>query len=285
MFSSKAPFGVSRAEELIAQRGASRQNWIWRFAYPFFALLVVWLAWEIVSYSRLLDTTIFPPPSQFLTYLWREDFSIGIGPEPMSILGAVVATLGRALAGLVIGIIVALTLGLSISLSEIPSRLIMPLVQFAAPIAPIAWLPLGILLFGIGDNTAVFIVFMGTVFILTIATVAAVQNVDQDLLKVSASLGAKRWQQWRHVILPAILPQVFTFVRINFFAAWMAVLAAEMVGIKNGLGAMIMIGRESANFNLILIGMFLIGACGWLIDTCLALIQGKLFWWRAWGQD
>jgi NitT/TauT family transport system permease protein len=161
----------------------------------------------------------------------------------------------------------------------------MPLIRFAAPIAPIAWLPLGILLFGIGDKTAVFIVFMGTVFILTIATVAAVQNVDQDLLNVAASLGANRRQQWRYVILPAILPQVFTFVRINFFAAWMAVLAAEMVGIRNGLGAMIMIGRESANFNLILIGMFFIGACGWLIDSGLALIQRKLFWWRAWAQD
>jgi len=285
MLSSKAPFGVSRSEQLLAQRGASRQNWIWRFAYPVFALVVVWLMWELISYSRLIDTTIFPPPSQFLRYLWREDFSIGIGPDQMGIFGAAVATLLRAMAGLVIGIIVALTLGLLISLSEIPSRLIMPLIQFAAPIAPIAWLPLGILLFGIGDKTAVFIVFMGTVFILTIATVAAVQNVDRDLLNVAASLGAKRRQQWRHVILPAILPQVFTFVRINFFAAWMAVLAAEMVGIKTGLGAMIMIGRESANFNLILIGMFLIGACGWLIDSGLALLQEKLFWWRAWGQD
>ena len=84
-------------------------------------------------------------------------------------------------------------------------------------------------------------------FILTISTVAAVNAVDQRLLKTARSFGASKPQVWTQVIFPAVLPQVFTMLRINFFAAWMAVLAAEMVGVKNGLGMMIILGAASGD--------------------------------------
>ena len=135
----------------------------------------------------------------------------------------------------------------------------MPIVRGLAPIAPIAWIPLGIVLFGIGNPTAIFVVFMGVFFILTISTVAAVGGVDQRLIKTARSFGASKTQVWTRVIFPAVLPQVFTMLRINFFAAWMAVLAAEMVGLKNGLGMMIILGREMFNTNLILLGMCMVG--------------------------
>ena len=87
-------------------------------------------------------------------------------------------------------------------------------------------------------------------------------------------------QVWTRVIFPAVLPQVFTMLRINFFAAWMAVLAAEMVGVKNGLGMMIILGREMFNTKLILLGMCMVGATGYLVDALLVQIQRRILWWQ-----
>jgi NitT/TauT family transport system permease protein len=184
------------------------------------------------------------------------------------------------LIGLTIGFIVALGLGVLVSMSRLLNRILYPIVQLLAPIAPIAWIPLGIILFGIGNNTAYFIVFMGTVFVLAIATVAAIQGVNPSLVKTAATLGANYKQQWLYVIIPSVIPQVFTLLRLNLIAAWMAVLAAEMVGLRDGLGAIIMIGRESSNPNLILIGMCLIGISGFIIDSLLLFIQNKFLWWN-----
>ena len=136
------------------------------------------------------------------------------------------------------------------------------------------------MLFGIGNPTAIFVVFMGVFFILTISTVAAVGGVDQKLIKTAKSFGATKFQVWTRVIFPAVLPQVFTMLRINFFAAWMAVLAAEMVGLKNGLGMMIILGREMFNTNLILLGMCMVGVTGYLVDVLLVQIQRRILWWE-----
>jgi NitT/TauT family transport system permease protein len=124
------------------------------------------------------------------------------------------------------------------------------------------------------------VVFMGVFFILTISTVAAVGSVDQKLIKTAKSFGATKFQVWTRVIFPAVLPQVFTMLRINFFAAWMAVLAAEMVGLKNGLGMMIILGREMFNTNLILLGMCMVGVTGYLVDVLLVQIQRRILWWE-----
>ena len=159
--------------------------------------------------------------------------------------------------------------------------MVMPIVRGLAPIAPIAWIPLGIVLFGIGNPTAIFVVFMGVYFILTISTVAAVSAVDQRLIKTARSYGASKNQVWTRVIFPSVLPQVFTMLRINFFAAWMAVLAAEMVGLKNGLGMMIILGREMFNTKLILLGMCMVGVTGYLVDVLLVQIQRKILWWQS----
>lgn len=255
--------------------------WLRHGIYPLISISCLIGIWETVAFFHLADLTLFPPPSRFLGYLLEENFSIGIGPERVSLGSAITASFLRALAGLTIGFIAALSLGIVISLSKTASRLIIPLIQLCAPISPVAWIPFSIIFFGVGDMSAVFIVFIGIVFLLTLATVSAIHNVDSGLLNAAAVLGTRNHQQWRYIIIPAILPQVFTLLRTNFFAAWMAVLAAEMVGTKNGLGAIILVGRESFNPSLILLGMTLIGSCGWLIDILLAGIQRRLFWWQA----
>lgn len=266
----------------IAETPAQRvvPSWAWVLFKGFVPWAVVITIWEVAAASGWSGSILFPPPSAFISYAIESDFRVGFGGDAMPIPIAILVSALRVLAGLAIGFAAALATGILISASGSFSDMILPLVRGLAPIAPIAWIPLGIVLFGIGNPTAVFVVFMGVYFILTISTVAAVKAVDQRLIKTARSFGASRAQVWTRVIFPAVLPQVFTMLRINFFAAWMAVLAAEMVGVKNGLGMMIILGREMFNTKLILLGMCIVGATGYAVDVLLVQIQRKILWWQ-----
>jgi NitT/TauT family transport system permease protein len=266
----------------VAEAPAKRvvPSWAWVLFKGLVPWAVVITIWELAAASGWSGSVLFPPPSAFLSYAIESDFSVGFGGDAMPIPIAILVSALRVLAGLAIGFAAALATGILISASGSFSDMILPLVRGLAPIAPIAWIPLGIVLFGIGNPTAVFVVFMGVYFILTISTVAAVKAVDQRLIKTARSFGASKAQVWTRVIFPAVLPQVFTMLRINFFAAWMAVLAAEMVGVKNGLGMMIILGREMFNTKLILLGMCIVGATGYAVDVLLVQIQRKILWWQ-----
>lgn len=237
--------------------------------------------WELSGYIGWKYSNIFPPPSHFLQDLANNNFKIGLGSQAADVPSSIASSFFRVFAGLGIGFVLALIIGVAISMSVWVKRFVMPVIELLAPIAPIAWIPLALVLFGIGNQTAVFIVFMGVFFILTIATVKAIEVVPQHLINVAKSLGAKPFHLWTRVIFPYILPQVFTILRINFIAAWMAVLAAEMTGLRDGLGAIIMNGRNLFDNNLILLGMSLIGLSGFLIDMLLRFVQKRFFWWDA----
>lgn len=269
---------VSAAEPVSAPR--ILPPWCISVAKALIPWIVVVAIWELASARGWSGAVLFPPPSAFLSYAVESDFQVGFGREAMTIPFAIVASALRVLAGLALGFVAAIGAGILISASRTVSDMLMPIVRGLAPIAPIAWIPLGIVLFGIGNPTAIFVVFMGVFFILTISTVAAVRGVDQKLIKTAKSFGATKFQVWTRVIFPAVLPQVFTMLRINFFAAWMAVLAAEMVGLKNGLGMMIILGREMFNTNLILLGMCMVGVTGYLVDVLLVQIQRRILWWE-----
>jgi len=268
-----APVTETRPPSAIA-------SWATAFLKAFAPWAVVIVIWEIAAASGWSGAVLFPPPSAFLRYAIESDFRVGFGGDAMPIPVAIVVSALRVLVGLAIGFAAAIVTGILISVSGTVADMVLPLIRGLAPIAPIAWIPLGIVLFGIGNPTAIFVVFMGVYFILTISTVAAVGAVDQRLIKTARSFGASKTQVWTRVIFPAVLPQVFTMLRINFFAAWMAVLAAEMVGVKNGLGMMIILGREMFNTKLILLGMCMVGATGYLVDALLVQIQRKILWWQ-----
>ncbi len=240
--------------------------------------------WELSAKVGWKYANVFPPPSHFIVDLADNDFKIGLGSQAAGIPASIASSFFRVFAGLAIGFIAALVAGMSISMSVWIKRFVMPLIELLAPIAPIAWIPLALVVFGIGNQTAIFIVFMGVFFTLTIAAVKAIETVPVHLINVAKTLGAQEYQIWLKVIFPYILPSVFTILRINFIAAWMAVLAAEMTGLRDGLGAIIMNGRNLFDNNLILLGMTLIGVSGFMIDAILKYIQKTFFWWDMTGR-
>ena len=237
--------------------------------------------WEVLgSGDGVALTAVLPPPSHFLTTVAGNGFRIGLGSQAASVAESVASTFLRVFAGMGLAFAAAILTGALLSLSKVATWCLSPVLHVLAPIAPIAWIPTAIVVFGISNVTAGFIVFMGVYFILTIATLAEIRRVPEEFTTIAANLGAGSLARWLRVVLPAILPGVFTLLRTNFIAAWMAVLVAEMVGLRDGLGAIIMMGRNLFNNDLILFGMTVIGVSGFLVDRLLALVATRILWWR-----
>jgi NitT/TauT family transport system permease protein len=237
--------------------------------------------WEYVgSQDGSALATVLPPPSRFISAVASSGFRIGLGSQAVPLSQSIVSTFFRVFAGMSIAFIAAVLTGALLSLSRAATWCLSPVLYVLAPIAPIAWIPTAIVVFGISNVTAIFIVFMGVYFILTIATLAEIRRIPVEFLTIADNLGANPLSRWIRVVLPAVLPGVFTLLRTNFIAAWMAVLVAEMVGLRDGLGAIIMMGRNLFNNDLIMFGMAIIGVSGFLVDRLLSVIATKLLWWR-----
>lgn len=242
--------------------------------------------WELITVLGLVNTQIIPAPHQFLAEIGnqRQFLTPQIGAERTGgsfvAVSAIAATLKRIFAGIVLSFIAALLMGGLAAYFKVFGKLTLPVITLLAPIAPIAWIPFAILVFGIGDISAIFVVFIGLFFTLTLGTVNCINNVEQLYINTGRVLGATRGQVLRYIVFPAIIPNLFVILRLNFFGAWMAVLAAEMVGVNTGLGAMVMVGRQMFNTKLMFLGMAIIGLVGYSIDLGFAQLQKRVLWWK-----
>jgi ABC-type nitrate/sulfonate/bicarbonate transport system permease component len=141
-----------------------------------------------------------------------------------------------------------------------------PLIEFIRPIPPLAWIPLSILWFGIGDLQIVYIIFLAAFFPVVLNSMAGARDVDMYLVRAGLSLGARPGELFRTVVLPAALPQIFTGIRIGLGIGWMALVAGELVAAPSGLGYMINNARTLFRSDYILLGMVLIGVLGLVLD-------------------
>jgi ABC-type nitrate/sulfonate/bicarbonate transport system, permease component len=240
-------------------------------------LIIFWERVSINTENPIIQ--VLPPPSRFIPVLFESDFKIGLGSQSATIYQSIGITIFRVVLGISIAFIGSIFCGLAISMSKWSELFMLPILGLIAPIAPIAWVPLALVAFGISNLAAIFIVFMGVFFTLTIATVAEIKRIPKNFLVTAENLGGSGFLRWRLVVIPSVLPGVFTLLRLNFIAAWMAVLAAEMTGLRDGLGTVVMTGRNLFNSDLILLGICIIGITGFAIDRFLLVIQKNFFWW------
>lgn len=263
------------------RRIASSAGW-WVASVLLFA--GIWeLAWALGWAPELL----LPPPHIFLRDFssqaqFFDNASIGaLQASPMvAVLTTVLATILRVLAGLVLGFVASLITGVLISQFRVVRGLVLPTVTLLAPISPIAWLPVSIFLFGIGNAPAVFLVFIGVYFIMTLATINLINDVPITYVNVARTMGASNKQILLQVILPSILPGILQSLRMNLFAAWMVVLLAEAVGVGTGLGQVVMLARNTFNASLVFFTMTVIGLSGYLLDFLFRQVQDRLLWWQ-----
>jgi len=246
--------------------------------------------WELCWALGWANPMLLPPPHIFLNDFLAQgrffDRATRIGnPTSFAIIMAVLKTVGistaRVLAGLAIAFFASLLAGLAVRYYPTFGKLTMPMVNMLAPISPVAWLPVAIVIFGTGNAPAVFLVFISLFFIMTLATLRLIDQVPQAYKNVARIMGANRRQMFMQVIVPAILPPLFVVLRLNMFAAWMMLLIAESAGVGSGLGLVVMTARGAFNSQLAFFTMAVIGLVGFVLDVTLRQLQARLLYWTA----
>lgn len=173
----------------------------------------------------------------------------------------------------------AIPLGIAMGWWRVIYNQVNPIMEILRPIPPLAWIPLSILWFGIGDAQNEFIIFLGMFFPILINTIVGVKNVDPNLVRAARSLGAPERKVLSRIVLKGSLPQIITGVRIGLGVGWMALVAAELVGANSGLGFLINDARSMLRTDTIVVGMLTIGLVGLLIDTAIRVLGRKFLPW------
>ena len=282
----------------VALRRPSLPPWVGRVGWAVVSIGMFCAIWEVLWAAGLADPRLLPPPHVFLGSIagqakffntvsrWQVGVGMDAGPPPaLAVVYTAGATIGRVLSGLVIASVLSVLLGVAIRYFLLFERLTLPTITLLAPVSPIAWLPVAIFMFGIGNRPAVFMVVVALLFHMTLSTVAQIDGVNRNLIHVARTMGASKRQIYARVIVPAILPGMLLVLRMNLFAAWMAVLIAETTGVGYGLGQVIMLARNTFNPSLVFFTIALIGVLGFAFDFALRLLQSRLLYWVPKGSE
>lgn len=245
-----------------------------RLAAPALALMALIVAawWGLVV---LTGSAIFPTPWQVLAGMWEL-------AQDGTLWEHIGASLFRVGAGFGLALLLAIPLGLWMGWVDGVYRTLNPVFQMMRPISPIAWIPIAILWFGVGDVSPVFLIFLSSVFPMIVQTTAGVHTIERRYLRAAANFGVSRGGLFRQVVIPAVLPEIIVGMRIGIGVAWLVVVAAEMIALRSGLGYLIMDSRNAGNrYDLVIAGMIIIGAIGLLLDGATRLLERlKFVKWR-----
>ena len=234
--------------------------------------LVIAAWWGIVVYT---DSPIFPTPWQVVTGTLEL-------AQDGTLWEHITASLFRVGIGFGLAMLVGIPLGLWMGWVGGAYRTFNPIFQMLRPISPIAWIPLAILWFGVGDVSPIFLIFISSVFPLIVQTTSGVHTIDRRYLRAAANFGVTRSVMFRRVVIPAVLPEIIVGMRIGIGVAWLVVVAAEMIALRSGLGYLIMDSRNAGNrYDLVIASMILIGLIGLLLDGITRLLERlKTVRWR-----
>ena len=247
---------------------------ILKILLPYIVLLLIIVIWEVVALSGLFLSALFPSPTAVARAL-LEVAQDGV------LLTHIGASLFRVFVGFFLAAVVAIPFGFLLGQFSIVSHALNPPIQTLRHISPIAWIPLAILWFGIGNKSAIFIIWITSFFPILLASVSAVRNIDPVIIKSAVNLGASNKDILQKVVLPATFPQVFVGLRIALGIAWIIIVAAEMVGMRSGLGFMILDARNFLRIDIVIAGMVVVGIIGYIIDRVMVRTEDTIR--RKWG--
>ena len=243
-------------------------------------ILCVVVIWQVLSFSGVIPGNRLPSPVNIILG-FTELLTQGL-PPGYALAGHCIASLKRVLSGLAIAIVTALPLGIAMGYWTRARNYLTPFVEIIRPIPPLAWVPIAILWFGIGDRSSSFIIFLGAFFPILLNTIGGVLSINRRLIESSIILGAKKRALFTKVLLPGAMPSIITGVRIALGIGWMTLVAAEFTGVKSGygLGYMIMTARDIQRPDQIIAGMVVIGMIGYAMDFGIRKMEHKILRWR-----
>ena len=254
----------------MSDRKTSHRLW---FGLEYFGLLIaIVILWAVMENTGQINAVILPAPSAIvLTF------------KQLIADGSLLANLGisilRVLKGYALAAALGVTMGIILGLFPKAERVTELIIQIIRPIPPIAWIPLVILWFGIGESGKVFLIFLGGFFTILINVIDGVHQTNPKWIEVTKAMETPFWEHVFKLVIPAAAPNIFTGLRIGLGTCWTCVVAAELVASTTGVGYMIMNARQYGQTDVIIVGMLAIGIVGKIMDSLLKLIEAKVVNW------
>jgi NitT/TauT family transport system permease protein len=238
-------------------------------------LILIWDRAVAISGTRLI-------PSPYQVAVMMYDFTFGgIYDDAFSgtILTHVWKSMQRVYGGFLLAAVIGIPLGMMLGRVKVLRQLLDPTISLLRPIPVTAWLPLSMIFFGLGPNAAIFLVFLGAFYPILLNTTFGVRSIDPKLFEAASMLGCTGTGLFRQIVLPASLPAIFNGLRIAHGFAWILIVVGEMTGVPTGLGSVVMDGRTLSRTDLVITGMIVIGACGFVTDRIIVAISNRLLSW------
>ncbi|MBN3886848.1 MAG: nitrate ABC transporter permease [Nostoc sp.] len=242
------------------------------FFLPVLGFLGIIVLWWIVA---LANHELMPTPAEALIanldYILNPFYQRG--PGNLGIGWLLIASLRRVLLGFLLGAVVAIPLGFLIGMSRPAMLALNPLIQIFKPVSPLAWLPIALAIFNLAEPSAIFVIFITSLWPTIINTALGVSSVPQDYLDVARVLEMPRWRRITKIIWPASLPYIFTGLRISLGIAWLVIVAVEMLTGGIGIGFFVWDEWSRLNLSSVFLAVFIIGLTGLVLDYAVGKIQ------------
>lgn len=281
MSSIAAPVHVSEPATAAKPRSAARPPTVRRrvpnVVYSVASIALLLLAWTLASHSSFVKPGYLPTPES----LWSTFMELvrdGYQGQPLT--EHIKVSLVRTLAGFAAGVVVGVPLGLFTGYSDRAGAMISPIMAFIRPIPPIAFIPMAVLYFGLGEVGKIVLIFFVSFNYVQANAHAGAANFPIAYRRASQSLGLTGWQTFARIVLPGALPQIFTGLKVALALSWAVVVAAELVGAQSGLGFMISDAALLFRIPVVYIGIALIGAIGLAMNLSLNWLEGRIVHWK-----
>ena len=263
----RPPLAPARAPAATAPAAPARRphrRWV-DWALPIGVGVLFLIGWHAAV--RLAGSDLFPTPLEVARGI------VELAQQGL-LFKYIIASLFRVSWGFALAVLVGIPFGLLLGWYGRAFQAFNPMIQMFRPISPIAWIPVAILWFGVTDAAPVFLIFLASVFPITVSATAAVQNMQPVYLRAAQNFGLSKGELFRQVIFRASLPQIITGVRIALGIAWLVVVAAEMIAVNSGLGYLIIDARNAGKrYDLVVAGMVMIGVIGLVLDVLVRQLE------------
>lgn len=240
--------------------------------YPTLGFLGIILLWWVIA---LANHELMPTPPEALVanldYILNPFYQRG--PGNLGIGWLLLASIRRVLIGFLLGAVVAIPVGFLIGMSRSAMLAINPIIQIFKPVSPLAWLPIALAIFNLADPSAIFVIFITSLWPTIINTALGVSSVSKDYLDVARVLEMPRWRQITKIIWPASLPYIFTGLRISLGIAWLVIVAVEMLTGGIGIGFFVWDEWSRLNLSSVFLAVLVIGLTGLILDYAVGRLQ------------
>ena len=268
------PSTASREPELKLRRVRTGMNSYWLTGA---VLVISVLLWQAISMAGVFPAFALPSP----VAVWQSFVDIlrnGYGGQ--SLISDILISCFRIVIGFVGAVAIGVPVGLLMSRNKIIFDIIDPLLQFIRPVPPLAYIPLLVVWFGIGELPKAILILVGTIPVIIIGTMSGVKSTPPLRIAVARTLGASNAQIFRKIVLPSAMPEIFTAMRVGIGVAWTCLVAAELIAASSGLGWLVQFAGQALQVAVVIVGIVIIGVIGYAMELVIRKLENWIVPWR-----